>query len=619
MKVFKYILISSTILLLLALGVTAWLWQEYRLISAKLSLMPQQASLSQLVKFEQQALVQTNEFGHFTRLFLDKSSPKPTLNNITPKLSEIGLAWELSLPLNNSCQDVYCLKFSSGFSNIPSSLWKGLIGVEDIRFLTHSGVDWYSILRAILIDLKQMRLAQGGSTITQQLVKNLFFTNQKSFQRKFKEIIFSYLLERQYTKDQIVSAYLNEVYWGVIGGIKLKGFFSASMAYFGKHPSFLNEFESVVLIALLKGPAYYHPIKNHDRLKARVDALFKKLLEKNIFTTRIQAWKNREWSDWITQLSLRVDEKIINSVWYLYQKPNQDISLYSQYLWILNSLKMKNELEQKFPEHDLNIKIWAKKIRCEECSEYFFYTKPERKAEQALKVDQHQLGSIIKPIVYEIFLENNIKWSDIVTTEPTELKLKSGTWTPSEASKQEIGEISLEQSLLKSRNIPTIKFAQALGFDLLEFSLKQKIPQLKLPLNEFPAQLLGAIELSMKQIGEMYHDFIVRQCILVKRGIEQFENTVLFRLADARVNTLSKRANQYIKNLHIFGKTGTTNNALDNWFIGYDGELLVLIWLGDEKRTSAQSLPLAGASTAFEIYQATKSFSGVLPSELTCY
>ncbi|MBY0416205.1 MAG: transglycosylase domain-containing protein, partial [Bdellovibrionales bacterium] len=131
--------------------------------------------------------------------------------------------------MTNDCVELYCYQHYLPFEFIPSIFWKGLIGVEDQRYLDHFGVDLKSLFRALVTNLKTMRYTQGGSTISQQLVKNLFFTNEKTFTRKLKEMIVSVYIETQFPKEKILEAYLNEVHWGALQGIKIKGVLSASL------------------------------------------------------------------------------------------------------------------------------------------------------------------------------------------------------------------------------------------------------------------------------------------------------------------------------------------------------------------------------------------------------
>jgi len=171
---------------------------------------------------------------------------------------------EMAGLISNHCEIDRCYQLRKEFSQIPNNIKQALIGVEDLRFLSHSGVDLRSILRAIIVDLKNMRLAQGASTITQQVVKNLILTQEKTLVRKVKEIFIALYIEQFLTKEEILTLYFNEIYWGSIGGVKIRGVASASMIYFSKPLESITEYEAAILISLLKGPYYYHPIYKRE-------------------------------------------------------------------------------------------------------------------------------------------------------------------------------------------------------------------------------------------------------------------------------------------------------------------------------------------------------------------
>ena len=186
---------------------------------------------------------------------------------------------ELILPglEENTCDRNRCVQIQKKFPQIPSSIWKGLLGTEDFRFLEHQGVDPIAITRAIIVDLIAMKFIQGGSTLTQQLVKNLFLTNEKKLSRKIREMVYAIYIENILEKEEIITLYLNEVFWGTFQGVYLKGYHAASLAYFNKSADHLDEFEATILIGLLKGPNYYRPSKGIQRLKDRSNAVFKRL------------------------------------------------------------------------------------------------------------------------------------------------------------------------------------------------------------------------------------------------------------------------------------------------------------------------------------------------------
>jgi penicillin-binding protein 1B len=205
-------------------------------------------------------------------------------------------------PTANDCLELYCLQLRRPFADIPSVLWRGLIGIEDIRFLGHVGFDVRAIARALFKDIISLGFVEGGSTITQQLAKNLFLSSEKSLWRKLKELVVAVAIEARFEKDEIIQAYLNEVYWGVLQGVRVKGFHAASMLYFHKLPNHLSSYEALILVSLLKGPSYYHPLRHLERLRARVDVIARNLQDKEIVAQDMVLWSEQNWLDWQEKL-----------------------------------------------------------------------------------------------------------------------------------------------------------------------------------------------------------------------------------------------------------------------------------------------------------------------------
>lgn len=605
-RLFIYI---SLCLAALSVVISLWIYSEYSWLQRRLSVdAADQVTLSE-IEFENASSVEKTDYNFFASIW-NVNGPQPEYSNLQKDI-------KIHLLEKNDCEHVYCLQFKTSFDQIPSNIWRSLIGIEDIRFLEHEGIDYKSILRALWADIKALKLVQGGSTITQQLVKNLFLTNEKTISRKFKEIIFASIIETKFEKEQILAAYLNEVFWGSLDGIRIKGYFSASIFYFGKHPSLLSDFESTILISMLKGPYFYSPIRHLQRLKTRTEVVFNGLLQKQLLSAEGK-WTDNQWEIWQKQISQRTKLKQLSSLWYLYNNSINE-NAYMHWLLIKESLIKLSELKEKYPRSDFAIKIYRENLRCKnECEQFFFYSKVERDREQALSSEQHQIGSIIKPLVYEAMAELGLEWDEEVETAPVSLKLLSGNWTPTDASaaKQEL--VSAEYALRKSRNIPLIRFAQKVGFEEIEQLLLERIVNLKRPLKEYPSQLLGSIEMSFANLTGLYRDFFIRQCLSISRGILSEGNSTMYKLIDASETTLSYRANNYAKQHPFFGKTGTSNNSLDSWFVGFDGDVMTIIWLGDEARNKDEKYKVGGASGAFPIFQKSLIFAGKRISQFRC-
>lgn len=526
------------------------------------------------------------------------------------------LFWQKELPLEspklNDCEVIYCLQSRLRFPEIPSLLWRGLIGIEDYRFLNHKGVDLRALLRALWHDLKVMRLEQGGSTLTQQLVKNLFYTNEKKFSRKIKEMIASTYIEFKLEKEQILQAYFNEVMWGSLQGIRIKGIAAASLFYFKKKPHSLSPYEVSILISLLKGPYYYSPVHKVERLKDRANLVFNKLKELNLFSDNSSLWSEKKWKSWhegIVKLSKGAGLKSL----YFLTKLEQEHQNYSNFIFLKEMEDMKLSLREKYPKSDFAIKAYKKKIGAEGVNPFFHYSKYERNLDQAIKGERHQVGSTLKPIIYFLLESEGLDMGSNVETAPFTLKLKSGEWSPKESHKGIPEKVSYEEALVQSLNRPVVRAAKDYGFDKFEKLLDARIPNLKKPLSEYPAQLLGAVELSIEELAKVYEEFLNGACRAKQ------SSRVLLALSDPKKTTIRFRVGSKLGQMRFFGKTGTSNNGFDSWFVGFEGQELMVVWVGLEgRRDEEKEFKLYGSNSSFVIYKNYYQFRGKLFNEMPC-
>lgn len=524
--------------------------------------------------------------------------------NIEKKIFNLNYASDEILlnPLfSNFCEDIYCYQSPMKFEEIPSLLWRGLIGVEDLRFIKHQGVDFISIARALYADIKAMSFVQGGSTLTMQLVKNLFLSREKSIKRKLKEMVYAIYIEYTFSKEEILTSYFNETFWGALQGIKIKGLRAASFFYFSKKPKELTAYETGILISLLKGPNYYHPIRRTERLKSRVNVIVKKLVENGlIYLQEDELWKENKWNEWVENLKRKNKDKIYHSMWKTLKSKESSLSRYESLAFHYSVEETKKFLGNRIKDKDIGIKAIIGEIDCEECRPFYFYSKPERSKSIAIEKEIHQTGSIFKPLIYNHYLANGIQFSDTVSTDPITLNLISGRWTPKDASKAKEKEILIRDALMKSRNIPTIRLASRLGFQPLEETMEEFFEEdLKKPLAEFPAQLIGAIEIPVLKVFNVYSKFLKRECSKENRSVSLIINA----LSTPSLTTIRRVVSRKLKNHRFFGKTGTTNNGLDSWYVAYDGKQIYVLWMGLEGNRKDEKLVLSGASGAFRVFQ----------------
>lgn len=526
-----------------------------------------------------------------------------------PGLLQINKPVSFKNLISNDCEEVYCYQHYISFQNIPSVFWKGLIGIEDQRYLDHMGVDYRSILRAFVTNIRHGKFEQGGSTITQQLVKNLFLTNEKTFSRKIKEVVTSFYLETKLSKEKILEVYLNEVNWGALQGIRIKGVYAASLFYFGKKASDITPYEGAILVSMLKGPGYFSPLKHLDRLKERAKVVYEKLKSEQLISDdKKLVWNDKDWKRFSDRLIAMEKERPYQSIWRTLNDKEQTISNYEKFVLIQKVQNVRSAIDEKFKSKnaeksvdDISVKVLLGSIN--DSNWYSYYSRVERNKEKALKQETHQIGSTIKPLVYSIFEDNGKSINDKVETAEIKIPLVNGVWSPKEAHVVKEKEVVLVDALLKSLNRPVVRLANDIGFEKIETPLKDFIPKIKVPLKAYPSQLLGSVELSVFELKDAYLKFIQTECKKVNDGTRSKDESVLYALSDPNQTTVEFAVDAIMQKLRFFGKTGTTNNGYDNWYVAFDGKNISIVWVGYEGERKTKSLGLYGATTAFNVFQ----------------
>lgn len=569
------------------------------------------------VVLEEGSIVKKEELQHFQLFSADRS---PFDDFLARLKEEGGLSEMREVPgllqvhrkiifknlLANDCVELYCYQHYLPFDYTPSIFWKGLIGIEDKRYLDHFGVDFKSIFRAFVANVRKMRFEQGGSTISQQLVKNIFFTNEKTFSRKIKEVIVSVYIESRFPKEKILEAYLNEVYWGALQGIKIKGVFAASTFYFGKKPEDITPYEGAILIGLLKGPSYFSPLKKIERLKERAEVVYEKLIQENFVPNDpASIWKKADWDRFVERLKKAESSQYKQSIWRTLNDPEPTLANYEKFVLIQKVADVKAKIKERFTDKfntlDISVKVMLGPLT--ENSNFSYYSRIERNKQKALHAERHQIGSTIKPIVYSVFQDMGRQMSDYVLTEEIPIRLNSGIWSPKEAHKINEAQVTMTEALLKSYNRPLVRVAQELGFFQVGEHLKAYFPKIRTPLEQYPSELLGSMELSVAELHSSYGQFIKAECAKIKNSERFMDQSVLSILSDPNLTTVERNVDSIMQKLRFFGKTGTTNNGYDNWYVAFDGKNLTVIWVGYEGARKNKSLGLYGASTAFNVFQ----------------
>lgn len=569
----------------------------------------------QAVILEQAALVEEDELKFFSNFLVESSLNGISLRPGKDGLSEIETQYEISPLLKNNCTDVFCIQIYRPFNEIPPLVWKGLIGIEDLRFLEHPGFDFFGILRAFIKNIVTMSFSQGASTITQQLIKNTYFSNKKSITRKLKEIVAAAYIESIFEKDKIIELYLNNIVWGSANGIKLKGVYASAAYFFGKPLSSISSYEMAILISLLKGPYFYHPINHTDRLIERSNVVVKRLQELGLVANdELKIWNESEWKKYVQDLKKREESGYLHSIYRTLVDESEAINDYEKFVFNLSVFNLVKKLDPLWGRENIGIKAIIQKQSKD--INWRYYSKFERKLENAIASEKHQIGSLLKPILYHFFVNNGLIWEEEFSTKPFEVKLKSGSWNPSEALKNLPEIVTLRDSLLWSLNRSTIKAAEKVGYPQLEIFLKGLVADILVPLSEYPSQLLGSVEMTMAGVFDLYEKFYKLECAQLSNNEEYLGP--LYVLSDPNKNTLRNKKDPILSNLHFFAKTGTSNKGLDNWFVFNDGALRGVIWVGFEGNRSIEDKRTFGSSTSYDLFRQLIVRRGQRVGELDC-
>lgn len=515
---------------------------------------------------------------------------------------------------------------------IPQHLINAFIAAEDWNFFSHNGISWRGIMRSIVVNAYNGRKAQGASTITQQLVKLLFFDSQKTFTRKIKEQVYAILVEQQFTKEQILHTYFNHVCFGCgIYGIE-----AASQRFWSKHAHELTVDEAALLAGIICSPARYCPLVYPLSAERRRNLVLTKMRRLNFISVE-------EYEDAVNR-SVDIKDKMVDG-YAVYIKEMartllEDIvgksTLYSGGLYIKTTINKKmqcaaqevfltkmNTLRTEFGD-DLEggmIVIDRKtgEIKALVGGVDFVISKFNR-AIQA----RRQIGSTFKPLIYAVAIESGMQWTDTDIDEPFEMVQNNVVWAPKNYNKKFNGQITLAYALSHSNNIVSIK--TFLRLDAQRIIALAKKCGMKGMFHAYPSLALGCVDGTLSEVAGMFNIFAndgvyVEPYLLswiknrwgtriYKAKIEKeriISSAVSGKVASVLALGLGRVKNMYgaknwIKSQAI-SKTGTTNDSRTCWFVGSTPTLTTAVYVGyDDNRSMGQDVyPIR---TAFPIWLA---------------
>lgn len=542
-------------------------------------------------------------------------------------------------------------------------LAQGLVAVEDKKYYEHFGVNLKSIVRAVLANVKAGRRVQGASTLSQQLVKNFFLSNEKSYKRKAKEAIMAILLELHYSKKEILEAYLNEIYLGQNGKRSIHGFGLASQFYFNKPMSELTIEQIALLIGVAKGPSVYNPrTKPAAALERRNLVLDVMAREGVLETSLVSRLKTKPLG--VTKSSppsVSPFPAYLELVRRQLQRDYQEEDLSSEGLLIFTSMdpviqikaekvlkKRVRKLERgkRIRKGKLNAAMVVSNVQGAEIIAIVGGRDARFAGYNRAINASRQVGSLIKPAVYLAALESKkYHLGSPIDGGPVTVRIsRKETWRPKNYSGKDLGMVTFQKALLYSMNTPTVRIGITLGLDHVIDQLYALGIQKEVTPN--PSLLLGAIQMTPVEVQQIYQTIAaggtytpltairsvmdsygkaLRRYPLQVKQVASEQNIYLLTYV---MNKITKEGTaKYLKKVlpawkNSAGKTGTTNKNVDSWFAGFTGQHVVSVWVGrdDNKPTG-----LTGGDGALKIWAdfiksiQTKPFKPKRPKGLRFY
>lgn len=536
---------------------------------------------------------------------------------------------------------------------VPAYLIDALVAVEDRDYFEHFGVSPKGIARALWINASSGRLVQGGSTLTQQLVKNFYLTNERTLLRKGTEAMMAVLLELHYDKREILEAYMNEVFLGQDGQRAVHGFGLASQYFFSQPVSELKLEQVALLVGMVKGPTYFNPRRNPERALARRNLVLDLLAEQGSITPE-EAATAKQKPLGVSSRGSMADSSFpafIDLVKRQLREDYREQDLTEEGLRIFTSFDpiLQLKAEEALAE---TLKRLAGRKGVDEVQAGMVVTNPETGEIQALIGSRQPrfagfnraldavrpIGSLIKPAIYLSALERPSQYTltSWLEDEAFSIKGQDGqVWTPQNYDRKAHGTIYLYQGLAQSYNLSTAKLGLEIGVPNVLKTLERLGVERKWP--AYPSMLLGAGALTPMEVAGMYQTLANGGFNTPLRGIrsvltadgeplgrypfkiqQRFDPGAIYLLQYAMQRTMREGTGRSVysqlpSSLNLAGKTGTSNDSRDSWFAGFSQDLLSVVWLG---RDDNGPTPLTGATGALQVWTSFMRKADPLPLDM---
>lgn len=514
----------------------------------------------------------------------------------------------------------------------PEVLINAIIATEDRRFFKNWGIDLRSIFRAGMVNLKNGRIVEGGSTITQQLVKNLYLSSERTMARKLRETWMSLVMEGMFSKRDILEMYVNEIYLGQWGNAGIYGFGRAARIYFDKDIKDLALPEAALLAGLIRAPNIYSPYKHPEEARERRNTVLELMLSQGYIDAKAcqkarkaplgvapYVPRTRHAPYFVDYLLASIDDAY----------PVDELSRGGYRIFTTLDMNMQLAAEDKLAQGVRNLSgagdgvqgalvmldPQTGEIRAMVGGESYARSQFNRAVQM-----RRQIGSLVKPFVYYAAVKNGSVLSRLLDDSPLTLPTLDGKeWTPSNFDNQSHGQVLLADALINSYNIATVRLGMELGLSAVAGEIRGVQPSIKI--KEQPSLLLGALEASPLTMAALYAPFanlgkrvvpiglkaIVKDTSVLRRDTPAAAVQVMSPEAVYLVDTClldvvrfgtAKAAGAYGMPGGVYGKTGTTNDMRDAWFVGFTPDIVTVVWVGNDAN---RSVNLSGATGALPI------------------
>lgn len=508
---------------------------------------------------------------------------------------------------------------------LPPYVWQAVVAVEDKRFYSHFGVDVRGLFRAVVNNILKRKSAQGGSSITQQLAKNVFLSSERSLSRKIQEVMITLWLEHKFTKDQILSLYLNRV--SLVGG--KYGIAIASEVLFNKSVYDINVAEAAILAGMLKAPTRLNPMNNKEASLSRAKVVLSLMKEQNYIN-------NSQYEEALKYNYVNPNNKhnqIRYFIDYTLNEMNSLVSDVSKDIIIYTTLdnniqKTAENIAKTYMENS------GKKYNFSQIASIVMdiegnilamiggkdYTESQFNRTNQMK---RQPGSAFKPFVYLAALEKGFKPNDMFDDKLSSID----NWTPRNHDEKYTGPITMADALEKSVNTVPVQIAKQIGLRSI-ILMARKLGLIDKISNDYTI-ILGTSETTLLDLTSAYATFANKGYGVIPHSIVKITDTmgnVIYERSGSGVGKLLSNqevenmnymlrrvieggtgANANIKGTYICGKTGTSQNNRDAWFIGYSPKYIAGIWIGNDNNESMSNASYGGTIPA-KIFKAIMSY-----------